>query len=258
METQELQYWIGFSLIRGIGRAKVSLLLDYFGDLEAAWSAPGDRLRAAGLDRRSVDAIMARRSEISPTDEETKLQQYGVKALTWKDPSYPHRLKEIDSYPPVLYVRGTLLPEDECCIAVVGTRRASAYGRQATQELCGDLARNGITVISGLARGVDTVAHEATLQAGGRTIAVSACGLDMVYPSSNADLARRIMDQGALVSEFPLGARPRAEHLSPLIRPPSRTERSLLSPGTSFLPPARARTTSYKRARSSFIIALIF
>ena len=149
---------------------------------------------------------------MSPEEELNRLDQYRIKVITWNDPEYPHRLKEIDSSPPVLYVRGSLLPDDECCIAIVGTRRASAYGRQSAEELAGDLARNGITIVSGLARGIDTVAHEASLQAGGRTIAVSACGLDMVYPSSNAALARRVIEQGALISEFPLGATPRAEH----------------------------------------------
>lgn len=212
MESGEVKYWIGFNLIRGIGSAKFSLLLNHFGDLERAWEASASELAAAGLDRRSVEAILARRSQVSPEEELNRLDQYRIKVITWNDPEYPHRLKEIDSSPPVLYVRGSLLPDDECCIAIVGTRRASAYGRQSAEELAGDLARNGITIVSGLARGIDTVAHEASLQAGGRTIAVSACGLDMVYPSSNAALARRIIEQGALISEFPLGATPRAEH----------------------------------------------
>jgi DNA processing protein len=212
MESGEVKYWIGFNLIQGIGSVKFSLLLNHFGDLERAWEASASELAATGLDRRSVEAILAKRSQVSPEEELNRLDQYRIKVITWNDHEYPHRLKEIDSSPPVLYVRGSLLPDDECCIAIVGTRRASAYGRQSAEELAGDLARNGITIVSGLAKGIDTVAHEASLQAGGRTIAVSACGLDMVYPSSNAALARRIMEQGALISEFPLGATPRAEH----------------------------------------------
>jgi DNA processing protein len=212
MKSGEVKYWIGFNLIQGIGPAKFFLLLNHFGDLERAWEASASELAVAGLDRRSVEAIASRRSQISLEAELDRLEQYKVKVITWNDPQYPRRLKEIDSSPPVLYVRGSLLTDDECCIAIVGTRRASAYGRQSAEELAGDLARNGITIVSGLARGIDTVAHEASLQAGGRTIAVSACGLDMVYPSSNAALARRIIEQGALISEFPLGATPRAEH----------------------------------------------
>ena len=212
MESSEVKYWIGFNLVQGIGPAKFSLLLNYFGELQKAWEASAGDLAAAGLDRRSVLAILARRSQISPDEELDKLERYGAKVITWNDPEYPHRLKEIDSSPPVLYIRGSLMSDDECCIAVVGTRKASAYGRQSTEELVSDLARNGITIVSGLARGIDTVAHEVALQVGGRTIAVSACGPDMVYPSSNAALARRIIEQGALVSEFPLGSTPRAEH----------------------------------------------
>ncbi len=141
-----------------------------------------------------------------------KLDRYKVKALTCHDPNYPPRLKEIYDFPPVLYVRGTLLPEDEWGLAVVGTRRATVYGRQVTEEIVADLAQSKITIVSGLARGIDSVAHHAALEAGGRTIAVCACGLDTVYPSENADLARRIIQQGALISEYPLGAKPRAEN----------------------------------------------
>ena len=141
-----------------------------------------------------------------------KLERYGVNAFTWHDPGYPARLKEIYDYPPVLYVRGSLLPEDEWCLAVVGTRRATVYGKQVTEEIVTDLVQNKITIVSGLARGIDSVAHRSALEAGGRSIAVLGCGLDIVYPSENADLARRIIKQGALISEYPLGTRPRAEN----------------------------------------------
>jgi DNA processing protein len=141
-----------------------------------------------------------------------KLDRYGVKVLTWHDTDYPSRLKEIYDYPPLLYIRGSLLPEDEWCLAVVGTRRATVYGRQVTEEIVADLARSKITIVSGLAKGIDSVAHHSALEAGGRSIAVFGCGLDIVYPAENADLARRIMQQGALLSEYPLGTRPRADN----------------------------------------------
>lgn len=141
-----------------------------------------------------------------------KLERYEVKALTVHSPDYPARLKEIYDYPPVLYVRGSLLPEDEWCLAVVGTRRATVYGRQVTEEFVADLARNKITIVSGLAKGIDSIAHRTALEAGGRSVAVFACGLDTVYPAENADLAKRLMKQGALVSEYPLGTKPRAEN----------------------------------------------
>lgn len=112
----------------------------------------------------------------------------------------------------MLYVRGTLTSQDELSVAVVGTRRPSAYGREAASRLSRDLAKNGVTVISGLARGIDTEAHRGALEAGGRTIAAFGCGLDIVYPPENARLARSILEQGALVSEHPLGTRPDAGH----------------------------------------------
>jgi len=212
MSDKDIKYGVGFSLISGIGRVRMSLIEKYFHSLEAAWRAPQAELKRAGLDSKTVRAITSRRDGISLDEEMKKLAHYGVKALSWRDTQYPARLKEIYDYPPLLYVRGSLLPKDEWCLAIVGTRRATAYGRQVTEELVTDLARNNITIVSGLARGIDSVAHKAALEAGGRTIAVFGCGLDVVYPSENADLARRVMKQGALVSEYPLGTRPRPEN----------------------------------------------
>ena len=203
---------MGFNLIPGIGRVKFSLLENYFGDLEKAWHATAHELRSVGLDNKLVETILALRPRISLDSEMEKLERYKVKVITWKDPAYPPRLKEIYDYPPLLYTRGTILPEDEWAIAVVGTRRPSIYGRQATEEITSELARNKITIISGLAKGIDSIAHRAALEVGGRTIAVAGCGVDMVYPSEHLALARQIMEQGALISEFPLGTRPKAEH----------------------------------------------
>jgi len=212
MDLNEAKYPVGFTMIPGIGRIKLSLLEAYFGDLERAWHAPHDELASAGLDAKSAEAVTSLRGEISLDDEIKKLKRYNVAVLVSDDPGYPARLKEIFDYPPLLYVRGTLVPEDEWALGVVGTRRASAYGKQAAEEIAADLARNRITIVSGLAKGIDCIAHQTALQNGGRTIAVAACGLDMVYPSEHVNLARQIMDQGALVSEFPLGTKPKAEH----------------------------------------------
>ena len=121
--------------------------------------------------------------------------------LTWDDAAYPRLLREIDDAPPVLYVRGELLPVDEFAVAIVGTRHATTYGREAAHQLATELARCQITVISGLARGIDSEAHKAALQAGGRTIAVLGCGVDIIYPPENRALADRIMARGALVSD---------------------------------------------------------
>jgi len=209
---KDIKYWVGFSLISGIGRVRFNQLENHFGNLENAWKATSAELKRSGLDNGSIRAITSWRPKISLEAEIEKLKRYGVKVLTWHDTDYPARLKEIYDYPPLLYIRGSLLPEDEWCLAVVGTRRATVYGRQVTEEIVADLARSKITIVSGLAKGIDSVAHHSALEAGGRSIAVFGCGLDIVYPAENADLARRIMQHGALLSEYPLGTRPRADN----------------------------------------------
>ncbi len=136
----------------------------------------------------------------------------GIGILTREDELYPPRLKEIDQPPPVLYVRGELIPEDSWAVAVVGTRRVSAYGRQVADELAMFLAANGLTVVSGMARGVDAIAHQSALKNGGRTIAVLGCGVDRIYPPEHATLASKIMASGALVSDYPPGTPPDASN----------------------------------------------
>ena len=208
----ELKYWIGLAGIPGIGRVRISQLKEFFGNLEDAWNAPEGKLKQAGLDSRTVDALLALRPKISLEAEMEKLERYKVKALICEDSSYPSRLKQIYDYPPVLYVRGSLPGEDEPCLAIVGTRRPTIYGRQVTEEIVSDLARSGVVIVSGLARGIDSVAHRAALEVGGKTVAVFASGLDIIYPGENAKLAQAIMEQGALVSEFPLGTKPKPEN----------------------------------------------
>jgi DNA processing protein len=211
MVNDDLKYWVGFSKIPGIGRVKISQLLENFTTLEHAWKASAGDLKKSGLDSKTVNNIVNLRTRISPDEEMASLKKYKIKVFTCDSPEYPQQLKEIYDYPPVLYIRGNLA-EDECCLAVVGTRRATVYGRQVTEEIVTDLARNGITIVSGLARGIDSVAHRAALEAGARTMAVFACGLDIVYPAENAKLAREIMEHGALISEYPLGTKPKADN----------------------------------------------
>lgn len=208
----EQEYWVGFNLIPGIGRAKFALMEKHFSTLENAWSAGATELKMAGLEDRSISAILTNRPNISLDAEMEKLERYRIKVLTWNDADYPKRLKEIYDLPPVLYVRGSLLPEDEWAVAVVGTRRTTIYGREAVESIVGDLAQNRITIVSGLAKGIDAIAHRAALDAGGRTVAVMGCGLDMVYPPEHVKLAREIIERGALVSDYPMGTQPRAEN----------------------------------------------
>jgi DNA processing protein len=212
MTKRELSYWVGFNIIPGIGRVKFSQLEKYFGKLESAWQAGAADLKQAGLDMHVIKSIQEMRPHIDLISEMERLEKAGVKVCTFHDDDYPARLREIYDYPPVIYLKGELTLQDEWCIAVVGTRRATVYGKQVTQEIVEGLARNKITAISGLARGIDTVAHRAALEAGGRTVAVCACGLDSVYPAENATLARSIAENGALISEYPLGAKPRPDN----------------------------------------------
>ncbi len=208
----DLKYWVCFSRIAGMGHARIRLLLDHFGNLENAWKANTAELIHAGLDAKLSTAISENRKAIEPDQELENLEKYGIRAVPFISGDYPGRLLEISDYPAVLYLRGSSLPDDELSIAVVGTRRVSIYGRQATEEIVADLTRSGITIISGLAKGTDTIAHRVTLEMNGRTVAVFACGLDIVYPAENARLARQIMETGVLVSEYPLGTKPRAEN----------------------------------------------
>jgi DNA processing protein len=212
VSADELKYWVAFSGIPGVGRVRIAQLKEHFGVLQAAWKAPEGKLKQAGLDSRSVDALVTLRPRISVDAEMEKLERQKVRALICEDPIYPPRLKEIYDYPTVLYVKGSLPAEDEPCLAIVGTRRPTVYGRQVTEEIVADLARSGIIIISGLARGIDSVAHRATLDCGGKTVAVFGSGLDIVYPGENAKLAQAIIEHGALVSEYPLGVKPKAEN----------------------------------------------
>ena len=209
--AEELKYWVAFSGIPGIGRVRISQLKEYFDTLEEAWNAPEGQLRQAGLDSRTIAALITGRPRVSLDADMERLARHSVQVLVNEDPLYPPRLREIYDYPPVLYVKGRLPVQDQPSLAIVGTRHPTIYGRQVTEEIVVDLARSGITIVSGLARGIDSVAHRATLDAGGKTIAVFACGLDIIYPSENTKLAQAIMEQGAVVSEHPLGVKPRPE-----------------------------------------------
>ncbi len=203
---------MGFNAIPGIGRVKFSQLENHFGGLEEAWKAGPAELMHAGLDKNSVRAINDWRPRISLESEMEKLERLAIKVLTWHDNDYPARLKEIYDFPPVLYVRGSIVAEDEWCLAVVGTRRPTVYGRQVTEEIVTELARSKITIVSGLAKGIDSVAHQSALEAGGRSIAVMGGGLDTIYPAENANLARSIIKNGALISEYHLGTKPKPEN----------------------------------------------
>ena len=211
----DLRYWVGFNIVRGIGPTRLRALLDYFGDIERAWHAPVEELHSTGLDRRSLENLLAARAALDLDRMLERIATAGAQVLTWESPGYPRLLREISDPPPVLYVKGALVEEDAWAIAIVGTRRASAYGREVTRQLSAALARSGITIVSGLARGIDAEAHWAALKAGGRTIAVLGCGIDQVYPPEHRQLAEEITAHGALVSDYPLGTQPEGVNFPP-------------------------------------------
>lgn len=215
MNTEKTKFWVGFNMIQGIGPVRVRRLLNHFGSLEAAWHSAPLELATAGLDRRAIEAVVAGRGRIDLDRELEKISARGISILTWEDDAYPRSLREISASPPLLYLRGSLDPRDEWAVAVVGTRHASAYGREVAEDLAAGLARAGVTVVSGMALGIDGVAQRAVLEAGGRTIAVLGCGVDVPYPLTHKRLSEEIVEHGALVSDYPPGTQPDARNFPP-------------------------------------------
>jgi DNA processing protein len=209
------KYWVGFNLIKGIGAVRMHGLVAYFGDLESAWTAAPAELAKAGLGRTVIERVVRAREDVDLEKVWEKIEKQGIRILTWQDETYPQRLKEIDQPPPVLYIRGEYLPDDLFAVAIVGTRRITSYGRQITEELAAFLAANGMTVISGLARGVDAVAHQTSLKAGGRSIAVLGSGVDKIYPPEHRGLAEQMMERGAIISDYAPGTPPEASNFPP-------------------------------------------
>lgn len=208
-------YWIGFNLVKGIGAVRFRHLLDFFGSAAMAWQAPMDALQQAGLSPKIIQNLVKIRKEVDLEQVWARIEQMGIQVLTWDDEDYPRLLKEIDQPPPVLYVRGSLAMEDEWAVAVVGTRRVTSYGRQVAEEMARAFAASGVTVVSGLAIGTDTLAHQAALHSGGRTLAVLGSGVDHIYPPSNRRLAEEIIANGALLSDYPPGTPPDAANFPP-------------------------------------------
>lgn len=216
--------------IPGIGPAKIKALLSKFEVPSAALAASRQQLLSTeGIDRVLADRIRdpnGRNGKLAE-NQAVLLRKYKARLSCVLDSDYPYLLNQIYDPPPFLFVHGDPGLLHQAAVAVVGTRRPTEYARTVTEKLCSDLAASGIIVISGLARGVDTVAHEATLRAGGKTVAVLGCGIDRVYPPENRDLQRRITDTGAVISEYFIGDKPEAGNF-----PRRNRIISGLSPGT--------------------------
>ncbi|MCX7009530.1 MAG: DNA-processing protein DprA [Kiritimatiellaeota bacterium] len=193
-------------MIDGIGPVKVRALVEAFGEPADVFKAPHtDLVRVRGIGPELAQSIITQREQVDPATEEEKAAKLDARLVTFVDDDYPELLKQIHDPPLALYVQGTLEKKDKQAVAVVGTRRASHYGLSVADRLGYQLAKCGLVVVSGLARGIDSAAHQGALKGGGRTIAVLGSALDTLYPPENADLARKIMGQGAVISEYTLG-----------------------------------------------------
>lgn len=205
-------YWVAFSVFPGVGPVRFKLLLDYFGNAKKAWLASGDSLKKIHLPQKLIDEFVAFRKIHDNEAYIKQLEHLHVSVIPITSAKYPHQLKEISDAPFLIYVKGikTEHPIDmDRTIGVVGTRMITPYGREVTQRLVSGLVSYGFTIVSGLAYGVDAVAHQAAIDAGGKTIAVLGCGIDIIAPSSNARLYADIAGgNGAIISEMPLGLRP--------------------------------------------------
>lgn len=208
----DTRYWVALCRISEFGARRIRLLWEYFGSAKDAFTATEANLSRTGLPARAVAALLAEREKINPDAEWINLLEQGFRVTTLADPDYPRLLRQIYDPPALLFYRGDLSVLAAPCVAVVGSRKATAYGRAAATRLAADLARAGVVVVSGMARGIDTCAHLGALQGGGRTAAVLGCGLDICYPRENRPLREKIVQAGVLLSEFPPGTEPKAPH----------------------------------------------
>jgi len=203
--NKELAYWVATSAIPGVGTATFNYLLKSFKRLQKFWEAPDEKIQKLKIDAKTRESIISFRQKVDPKIYLETVYERGIKVVSLVDRDYPANLRQISDAPPVLYYKGSLKPSDDLAIAVVGARYATVYGRQVTEKFAYDLVSNGLTIVSGLARGIDSIAHKVALDAGGRTIAVLGCGVNLIYPPENKSLAEKITQNGAIVSEFPLG-----------------------------------------------------
>jgi DNA processing protein len=200
-----LKHWLAFNRISGLGPVKFKLLEAYFGDLADAWPATSSSLAAAGLEPELVEQIVRERRAIDPDAEVDRVARAGLQTMAKFSPGYPALLSQIHDPPPVLYVKGSLPAVDVIGITVVGTRTPTPYGREVGLRMATELAAAGMVIVSGLARGIDGIAHRAALDVGAKTVAVLGSGPDLIYPHEHRRLAEEICGAGALISEFPPG-----------------------------------------------------
>lgn len=203
----ESAWWLAVKQVPRIGPARIRSLLDHFGSLRQAWQATDGEIRNV-LPTQLANEFLTLRDQTDVAALYNRTTREGVNIACWTDDTYPALLREVPAPPPVLYYRGQLIETDTTAVAIVGTRKVTAYGREMAYRIAYDLAKAGVTIVSGLALGVDGIAHRAALEAGGRTIAVLGSGIDVMYPGRHRDLAHKITQQGAVVTDYPPGTQP--------------------------------------------------
>jgi len=210
MENDELIYWLALRLVNGVGSLAYKSLLESFKSPYEIFHASFQELvTVPGIGPRTASHIKSFNDLQKIENELNRLKQLSINVITCRDGRYPAILKNIYDYPPILYVKG-ILKSDDLNIALVGSRMASTYGKFTTERLARELALKGMTVVSGMARGIDSAAHRGALAGRGRTIAVLGCGIDIIYPPENKHLYDEIADNGAVISELALGTPPNA------------------------------------------------
>jgi len=207
-----MKYLNAFNKINGVGSKKMQMLLSFFGSAQKAWDASLEKLIQSGIGEKISEKINLERKDIDPDLEWEKMQKADIQMITMDDSAYPILLKEIANPPFILYIRGNIDLNSTPMISIVGPRKFSAYGSQVASTFAKDLAQAGVIVVSGMALGIDAIAHQGALDVGGQTIAVLGDGLDdpSIHPRNNFNLSRDIIENGALVSEFPFGTPPLA------------------------------------------------
>ncbi|MCK5476117.1 MAG: DNA-processing protein DprA [Candidatus Pacebacteria bacterium] len=215
MSRAEHKFYNAFNLIPQMGPMRFARICKYFDTLKNAWQASLEEFKEAGIELAIAERIVSRRKDISPDLEMEKLEKESIKIMTSADESYPALLKEISSAPAILYYRGELRKND-IAIGIVGSRKVSTYGMQATTKLARELSGNNITIVSGMALGIDGIAHRECLKLGKRTIAVLGGGIDekSIYPTSNRQIAKEIISNGAVISEYPIGTPSLRQHFA--------------------------------------------
>jgi DNA processing protein len=206
LSREEELYWLALKLVPGLGTRTSGKLLDRFRTPQAIFRASRTELEAAGVNGAVAQSIASGITFEDAAAQHDKMAEAAAVVVTLGDPRYPQRLREIFDPPILLFARGRVELLESLSVAVVGTRRPTPYGLAVAERLSGDLAHAGLTIVSGMARGVDTAAHKGALAAGGDTVAVLGCGVDVVYPSENRKLAAELAVKGLIVSEFPMGA----------------------------------------------------